>query len=68
MRDTFQKLQVCDYVYQWETGGGNVMEGRRWDDAHVSRDVSKREVVKHLISHIKCFEFYPDSMRAFGGF
>lgn len=31
------------------------------DGAQVSRDINKTEVVKDHISHIKYFEFYPDS-------
>lgn len=31
------------------------------DGAQVSIDDSKTEVVKDLMSHIKYFEFYPDS-------
>lgn len=39
MRDTFQKLQVCDL---WGVGCGGVMEGEDGAGAQVSKDISKR--------------------------
>ena len=56
----FQKLQLCsnwDWG-QWEWGGREDRGVGGVDGVHILKEVSKREVVKSLISHIKYFEFH----------
>ncbi len=52
----------------WGVGCGDVMEVEDGTGAQVSKDKSKREVVKELISPTKYIEFYPErseSLRRF---
>lgn len=52
---------MCIGGRSWASSGGGVMGVEDGDGVQVSRNVSKTEVVKDLMSHIKYFEFYPDS-------